>query len=66
MRQAVKDEKIESQQIQDEYLRLLRLRHLQWMNSTGDFQAEGFHLEVAGLIEEITDRYHHLLDEMQP
>ena len=59
----LKDEKIESLQTQHEYLRLLRLRHLQWMNSTGDSQAEGLHLEIAGLIEEITDRYHHLLDE---
>ena len=57
----IKDEKLESLQTQYEFLNLLRLRHLQWMNTAGDSQVEGAHLEIAELIEEITDRYHDLL-----
>jgi hypothetical protein len=61
----LKDEKLESLQTQHEFLKLLRLRHLQWMNTTEDSQVEGIHLEIAELIEEISDRYRHLLDNMQ-
>ena len=55
------DEKIESLQTQIEYLKILRLRHLQWMNSTDDPVVEDRHLEIAELIERIADQYHHLL-----
>ena len=60
----VQDEKLESLQTQYEYLKLLRLRHLQWMNSADDPKTEGVHLEIAELIEQITDRYHGLLDAL--
>ena len=59
----LKDEKIESLQTQYEYLNLLRLRHLQWMNTADDSQAEGLHQEIAELLEQITDRYRELLEE---
>ena len=59
------DEKIESLQTQHEYLNLLRLRHLQWMTSANDSETEGTHLEIAELLEQITDRYHHLLDSLE-
>ena len=61
----LKDEKLESLHTQHEFLKLLRLRHLQWMNTTADSQVEGIHLEIPELIEEISDRYPHLLDDMQ-
>ena len=61
----LKDEKLESLQTQHEFLNLLRLRHLQWMNQADDSQVEGVHLEVAELLEEITDRYSYLLDTLQ-
>ena len=61
----LKDEKIESLQTQKEYLRLLRLRHLQWMNSADAPGTENVHRELAGLIDQITDHYNHLLDAMQ-
>jgi hypothetical protein len=51
------DEKLESLDTQHEFLKLLRLRHLQWMNTAQDSQVEGAHLEIAELIEQITDRY---------
>ena len=61
----LKDEKVESLQTQKEYMKLLRLRHLQWMNSADAPGTESMHREIAGLIDEITDRYNHLLDDLQ-
>jgi hypothetical protein len=61
----LQDEKLESLQTQYEYLRLLRLRHLQWMNSADDPVSEGVHQELAQLIEQITDRYNRLLDALE-
>ena len=60
----VRDEKLESLQTQFEYLKLLRLRHLQWMNTATDSESEGMHQEIAGLIEQVTDRYNHLLADL--
>jgi hypothetical protein len=57
----LKDEKLESLRTQYEFLNLLRLRHLQWMNTADDSQVEGLHLEIAELIEQITDSYQELL-----
>jgi hypothetical protein len=54
------DLKNESLQTQYDFLNLLRLRHLQWMTSAGDPQVEEVHLEIAELIEQITDQYQHL------
>jgi hypothetical protein len=59
------NEKLESLHTQHEFLKLLRLRHLQWMNTAQDSQVEGAHLEIAELIEQITDRYQYLLAEVQ-
>ena len=58
----LKDEKIESLQNQHDYLKLLRLRHLQWMSSTDESQLEGVHLEIAEQLEELSDLYRRLLD----
>lgn len=60
----VQDEKSESLQTQYEYLKLLRLRHQQWMSSADDLETQGVHLEIAGLIEEIKDRYNRLLSSL--
>jgi Ran GTPase-activating protein (RanGAP) involved in mRNA processing and transport len=61
----VKDEKLESLKTQYEYLNILRLRHLQWMNTADNAVTEDRHQEIAELIERITDQYHHLLDALQ-
>lgn len=61
----LQDEKLESLHTQHEYLRILRLRHLQWMSSADDPETERIHQEIAGHIEQITDRYNHLLDVME-
>ena len=60
----LEDEKVESLQTQYEYLKLLRLRHLQWMTSADTLKTESVHRELADLIEQITDRYHGLLDQL--
>ncbi|HEX6270589.1 MAG TPA: hypothetical protein VFZ43_10155 [Anaerolineales bacterium] len=57
--------KKESLQTQHEFLNLLRLRHLHWMNSTDDPEIEQLHHDIAELIRETTDRYHRLLDLLQ-
>ena len=61
----VQDEKTESLQTQQEYLNILRLRHLQWTSAADDPETERVHLEIAGLIEQVTDCYHHLLEALQ-
>jgi hypothetical protein len=62
----LQEEKLESLQTQYDYLRLLRLRHLQWMNSADDPAIESVHQELAQLIEQINDRYNRLLDALEP
>ena len=61
----LKDEKLESLQTQYEFLNLLRLRHLQWTSTADDSQIEGAHLEVAELIEQITDQYQVLIRSLK-
>jgi hypothetical protein len=61
----LKDEKIESLETQHEFLNILRLRHLQWLNDTNNPEVEGEHREIAGLIEQITDHYNHLLEALR-
>ena len=58
----LQDARIESLRTQHDYLNLLRLRHQQWMHSTDDPRVRSMHLEIAELIEQITDRYAHLLE----
>ena len=59
------EEKIESLQTQHEYLNILRLRHLQWMNTADNAESERIHREITEHIEQITDRYKHLLDVLE-
>jgi hypothetical protein len=58
----LQDVKFESLQTQYDFLNLLRLRHLQWMTSADDPELEEVHLEIAELIEQITDQYNQLLE----
>ena len=57
----LQDEKIESLRTQQDYLNLLRLRHLQWMSSADDPATEEIHSEIAELIEQVTAHYNQLL-----
>lgn len=58
----VQDEKIESLRTQHEFLNLLRLRHQHWATSTDDPRIKQRHLEIAALLETLTDQYTHLLE----
>ena len=57
------EEKLESLKTQHEFLNLLRLRHLHWMNEADDPRTKQYHHEIAELIEQITARYTHLREE---
>jgi hypothetical protein len=61
----VLDEKIESLQTQAEYLRIVRLRHLQWMSAADDPAVQRLHRETAELIEQLADRYRRLLHALE-
>jgi hypothetical protein len=61
----LENEKIESLSTQREYLNLLRLRHLQWLNDTLDADIQKVHLETAELIQKITDNYDRLLGALR-
>jgi hypothetical protein len=60
------DAKLESLGTQHEFLKLLRLRHLNWMNSADTPRIKQYHREIADLIEQITTRYTRLLEEPPP
>ena len=57
----LQDEKVDSLQTQYEYLKLLRLRHLQWLSSAETSEVENAHLKVVELMDLIVDRYNQLL-----
>ena len=60
----LQDEKLESLQTQYEYLKLLRLRHLQWLTSAESSDAEAVHLKIAELLDLVGDGYNRLLSEL--
>lgn len=62
----LQDEKLESLQTQHEYLKLLRLRHLQWLSSAEKSEIENAHQKIAELIELINDSYTRLLNTLEP
>ena len=59
------DEKMESLQTQYDFLNILRLRHLHWMNDTADPETGRVHHEIAELIEQMTDHYNSLIAGLQ-
>jgi hypothetical protein len=61
----LQDVKKESLQTQLDHLNLLRLRHLQWMNSANDPRIEDLHLNIAEQIEQVIDQYSGLLGALQ-
>ena len=61
----LQDAKIESLRTQLEYLNLLRVRYLQWMNSTSDPGTKHMHFKIAELVERLTDDYVRLLDSQR-
>jgi hypothetical protein len=60
----LQEAKVESLRTQQEYLNLLRLRQLHWMNSTKDPEIKHVHQEIAELIETITGHYSRLINAL--
>ena len=60
----LRDVKVESLHTQQDHLNLLRLRHLQWLSSADTPETEQIHSQIAELIEQITDRYNQLFENM--
>jgi hypothetical protein len=56
--------KIKSLQAQYEFLNLLRLRHVQWANSTDDPQIKGGHLAIVKQLERTAEQCSCLLDSL--
>jgi hypothetical protein len=61
----MQDRKRESLQTQHEFLNILRLRHLGWMDSADDPDIKLLHLDIAELIKKTTDQYSNLLEALQ-
>jgi hypothetical protein len=61
----LQDRKIESLQTQQDFLNLLRRRHLHWMNAADDREIEHLHLEIAESIRLMTELYIQLLDTLE-
>lgn len=61
----MQDRKRESLQTQHEFLNILRLRHLGWMDSADDPDIKLLHLDIAELIKKATDQYNNLLEALQ-
>ena len=55
------DAKIESLQTQHDLLNILRLRQLHWMSTAHEPDVEAMHQEIAELLEQVTERYNHLI-----
>jgi hypothetical protein len=61
----LRDAKLESLHTQHDFLNMLRLRQLHWMNTVDDPNVEVIHQEIAELLGQVTDRYNHLLEILQ-
>lgn len=50
---------------QYEYLKLLRRRHVYWMDSADDPNIRLLHLDIANLIQKTVDQYNNLLNALE-
>ena len=57
--------KIESLEIEQEYLHILRTRHLQWMSDTNDPEIRRMHREIVDSINRMIDQFGILLEAQQ-
>ena len=63
--QYLREMKIENLRAEEEYLRVLRNRHLQWMNSAVDLEVHRMHGDIVALINQVEDQFRILLDTLQ-
>lgn len=61
----LREMKIENMKAEQEYLRVLRNSHLQWMNSADDLEISGMHGDIVDLINQLEARFGILLETLQ-
>jgi hypothetical protein len=61
----LREMKIENMKAEQEYLRVLRNSHLQWMNSADDLEINGMHGDIVDLINQLEARFGILLETLQ-
>ncbi len=53
--------KLESLQVQLDFMDALRSRHLGWVNDTDDAEIVRLHIEIIALLQQLQDHYRRLL-----
>ena len=61
----LREMKMESLIAEQEYLNVLRNRHLQWMNSADDLEIGRMHGDIVAVIKEMEDRFGILMEALQ-
>ena len=63
--QYLREMKIENLRAEQEYLNVLRNRHLQWMNNADDLEIGRMHGDIVAVIKEMEDRFGILMEAIQ-
>lgn len=61
----LREMKIENMKAEQEYLRVLRNSHLQWMNNADDLEVYGMHADIVDLINQLEARFGIVLETLQ-
>jgi len=62
--QYLREMKIENLRAEQEYLNVLRNRHLQWMNNADDPEIGRMHGDIVAVIKEMEDRFGILMEAL--
>ena len=61
----LREMKIENMKAEQEYLRVLRNSHLQWMNGADDLEVHALHADIVELINQLEARFGTVLETLQ-
>jgi hypothetical protein len=61
----LREMKIENMRAEQEYLRVLRNTHLQWMNGADDLEINSMHGDIVDLINQLEARFEIVLETLQ-
>ena len=61
----LKEMKIENMRAEQEYLRVLRNSHLQWMNGADDLEINSMHGDIVDLINQLEAQFGIVLQTLQ-
>ena len=61
----LKEMKIENMRAEQEYLRVLRNSHMQWMTGADDIDTHSMHAEIVDLINQLEARFENVLETLQ-